>query len=268
MGVEVNGVYLRAGDRVRICPKARADVMDLALQGRTAIIEAVEQDLEKRVHLALVLEDDPGKDFGLMRQTGHRFFYGVDEVEPVRESERTRILVACIGNIFLGDDAFGVEVARQLERGSWPSGVAIRDFGIRSYDLACALGEGYETVILVDATSRGGTPGTVYLIEPELSDLGPARETSLDGHSIDPVRALRMAAALGGRPGRVYVVGCEPGELEDPDGSMGLSDAVRGAVPTAVELVGNLVGQLLRGTDSETSQEAGMKGLRDETNVR
>jgi hypothetical protein len=83
--VTVNGVCLQAGDRVRIRPKARADIMDLALQDQVAIIEAVEQDLEKKVHLAVVFENDPGKDLGLMRQSGHRFFYGVDEVEPVRQ---------------------------------------------------------------------------------------------------------------------------------------------------------------------------------------
>jgi hypothetical protein len=83
--VTVAGVQLKAGDRIRIRPKARADVMDFALEGQIAIIEAVEQDLEKRVHLALVLENDPGKDFGMMRQPGHRFFYGVDEVEPLVE---------------------------------------------------------------------------------------------------------------------------------------------------------------------------------------
>jgi hypothetical protein len=85
-GVSVKGVYLKTGDRVRLRPKARADVMDLALEGRTAVIEAVEQDLEKRVHLAVVLEDDPGKDLGMLRQPGHRFFYGVDEIEPLTEA--------------------------------------------------------------------------------------------------------------------------------------------------------------------------------------
>jgi hypothetical protein len=84
-GISVRDVYLRAGDRVRIRPKARADVMDLALAGKTAVIEAVEQDAEAHVHLALVLDDDPGKDLGLLRQPGHRFFYGPDEVEPLRE---------------------------------------------------------------------------------------------------------------------------------------------------------------------------------------
>jgi hypothetical protein len=85
VSVTVAGVQLKAGDRVRIRPKARADAMDFALEGQIAIIEAVEQDLEKRVHLALVLENDPGRDLGMMRQPGHRFFYGVDEIEPLVE---------------------------------------------------------------------------------------------------------------------------------------------------------------------------------------
>ena len=79
------GVELKAGDRVRIRPKKRADVMDIALAGKIAIIEALEQDVENEVHFALVLEDDPGRELGLMRQPGHRFFYGADEVEPIRE---------------------------------------------------------------------------------------------------------------------------------------------------------------------------------------
>lgn len=87
-GVTVEGVYLRAGDRVRLRPKGRADVFDLALAGQTAVIQAVEQDLESRVHLAVVLDADPGRDLGMMRQTGHRFFYGVHEVEPLDTDER------------------------------------------------------------------------------------------------------------------------------------------------------------------------------------
>jgi hypothetical protein len=79
----VDGVTLKAGDRVRIRPKRRADVMDIALEGKIAIIEAVEEDVDKNVHFALVLEDDPGRDIGLMRHVGHRFFYAADEVEPL-----------------------------------------------------------------------------------------------------------------------------------------------------------------------------------------
>ncbi|HVV02221.1 MAG TPA: hypothetical protein VHH88_12710, partial [Verrucomicrobiae bacterium] len=85
-GVSVAGVFLKPGDRVRIHPKGRADIMDLALDGKTAVIEAVEQDAENRVHLSLVIESDPGKDLGFARQPGHRFFYGIDEVEPLVEA--------------------------------------------------------------------------------------------------------------------------------------------------------------------------------------
>ena len=82
---KVHGIELKKGDRVRIRPKKRADVMDMALNGKIAIIEAVEQDVEEQIHFALILEDDPGKDLGFMRQPGHRFFYGVDEVEPLTD---------------------------------------------------------------------------------------------------------------------------------------------------------------------------------------
>jgi hypothetical protein len=81
--VTVNGVELRKGDRVRIRPKKRADAFDMAVTGKVAIIESIEQDAEDNMHLALVLEDDPGKDLGFLKQPGHRFFYGTDEVEPV-----------------------------------------------------------------------------------------------------------------------------------------------------------------------------------------
>lgn len=85
--VLVQGVDLKIGDRVRIRPKGRADAMDIALRGKTAVVEAIEEDAESRIHLALVLEDDPGKDLGMMRQPRHRFFYGTDEVEPLVEQK-------------------------------------------------------------------------------------------------------------------------------------------------------------------------------------
>jgi len=85
--VAVKGFRLKTGDRVRIHPKGRADAIDMALNGRIAIIEALEQDAEERIHLALVIEDDPGRDLGMLRQPGHRFFYGIEEVEPLREGE-------------------------------------------------------------------------------------------------------------------------------------------------------------------------------------
>jgi len=87
--VEVAGVTLRAGDRVRVQPRRRADILDLALAGKIAIIEAIEQDLEDQIQLAVVLDEDPGREFGVLRQPGHRFFFSLDEVEPMPAEERT-----------------------------------------------------------------------------------------------------------------------------------------------------------------------------------
>jgi hypothetical protein len=80
-GVWVNGLELKPGDRVRLHPYGRSDILDLALEGKTAMIEAIEQDLEERVYLAIVVDDDPGRDLGRLRQPGHCFYFGIDEVE-------------------------------------------------------------------------------------------------------------------------------------------------------------------------------------------
>jgi hydrogenase maturation protease len=153
-----------------------------------------------------------------------------------------RILVAGIGNIFLGDDGFGVEVVRRLAGRELPEGVEVVDFGIRGLDLAYALQEEYELVVFVDATPRGQEPGTVYLIEPEIQEDG---EVSLDTHGMDPVKVIKLSRALGARPTRTLVVGCEPqvvvsGEDYD-DMLMELSEPVRAAVGEAVRLVESLV---------------------------
>jgi len=87
--VTVFGVELRVGDRVRLWPQKTADIMDLALTGKVAIIEAIEQDFEDKVQFAVVLDDDPGREFGMMRQPGHRFFFGAEEVEPYKEDTAT-----------------------------------------------------------------------------------------------------------------------------------------------------------------------------------
>ena len=154
-----------------------------------------------------------------------------------------RILVAGIGNIFLGDDGFGVEVVRRLAGRPLPGGVEVRDFGIRGMDLAYALQEDYGLVVLVDATPRGGEPGTVYLIEPEIEDDG---EATLDTHGMDPVKVIKLSRALGASPTRTLVVGCEPQFVpggEDYDEMlMELSGPVGAAVDEAVRLVESLVG--------------------------
>lgn len=153
-----------------------------------------------------------------------------------------RVLIAGIGNIFLGDDGFGVEVARRLAGREFPEGVDVVDFGIRGMDLAYALHDDYKLVVFVDATPRGGEPGTVYLIEPEVEDDGRA---SLDTHGMDPVKVIKLARALGARPTRTLVVGCEPqvvlGGEDYDDMLMELSPPVSAAVDEAVALVESLV---------------------------
>ena len=150
-----------------------------------------------------------------------------------------KILVAGIGNIFLGDDAFGVEVIRRLVRRTWPENVVVRDFGIRGFDLAYALMDGFELSILVDAVPRGGAPGTLYLIEPDWEDLGGT--DAMETHGMNPVQVLRMVRALGGRPSRVLVLGCEPESFGSDDGRMELSPPVQAALGEAVRMVEDMV---------------------------
>jgi hydrogenase maturation protease len=158
-----------------------------------------------------------------------------------------RILVAGIGNIFLGDDAFGVEVAQRLSRRKLPDGVRVVDFGIRGLDLAYALMEEYDLAILVDATRQGAEPGALYVVEPEWT--GPEAVDGaplLDAHGMHPLRVLQMVRELGGRPKRVLVVGCEPATLGDElEGAMGLSAPVASAVNGAIGLIESLVAKAM-----------------------
>jgi len=162
-----------------------------------------------------------------------------------------RILVAGIGNIFLGDDAFGVEVVRRLLRRAWPASVRIVDYGIRGLDLAYALLDDYDAAILVDAVGRGGEPGTLYVLEPELpgDDGGSphafANAFAMDAHSMNPMVVLGMVRAMGGQPKRVLVVGCEPETFGDElEGAMGLSATVEAAVEGAVHLVESQIAKI------------------------
>ena len=163
---------------------------------------------------------------------------------------RKRVLIAGIGNIFLGDDGFGVEVVKRLAGRELPEDVEVKDFGIRGMDLVYALQDDYEVVVFVDATPRGEEPGTVYLIEPEIEDDG---EVTLDTHGMDPVSVIKFARALGASPNRTLVVGCEPQVVlsgEDYDEMlMELSEPVRAAVEEAVKLVESLVEEIGREGD-------------------
>jgi len=155
---------------------------------------------------------------------------------------RPAILIAGVGNIFLGDDGFGVEVATALLKHPPAEDVVVRDFGIRGFDLAYALLEPWEAVILVDALARGAHPGSLYAIEPRLEGM---EEAELNPHGMDPVRVLTLAASLGTITARVFVVGCEPEDFGDElEGRMGLSATVEAAVPPACVMVEGLVGRL------------------------
>ena len=157
---------------------------------------------------------------------------------------RPRILIAGIGNIFLGDDAFGVEVAQRLARRTLPDEVRVIDFGIRGLDLTYALLDGYKTVILVDAVPRGGVPGTLFVMEPARDESAPA---SIATHGMDPVQVLRLAEAMGGKVEQLLLVGCEPTPVADyEDMQPGLSDPVRAAVEEAIPLLESLIARLLR----------------------
>jgi len=253
--ITVAGTELRRGSRVRLHPRARGDIFDTALAGMAAVIEAIEQNMEDQIQLAVVLEDDPGRHLGEERQPGHRFFFAPDEVEPLEpaapgeaEASAPRILVAGIGNLFLGDDGFGVEMASRLGWRQLPAGVRVEDFGIRGMDLAYELGAGYDAAILIDATPRGQVPGTLYVIEPELED----GAVPIDVHGMDPVKVLGLARTLGELPARILVVGCEPAtrmSADDEDVVAMLSEPVRASLPRAERLVMDLLDDLRAGDD-------------------
>ena len=237
--VTIRGVEVRRGTRVRLHPADRRDILSSSLDGRTGVVESIEELMEGGIRLAVSPHDDPGRDLGPARP-GHRFFFEPSEVEPL-----SRVLVAGIGNMFLGDDGFGCEVARRLADGPMPDGVDVVDYGIRGFDLAYALASGYEAAVLVDAAPLGEPPGTLALIEPTVDE----GDVEIDTHGMDPVRVLRLARELGGTPARTLVLACEPARIVDPEIEnevvTELSAPVRAAVDEALPAVRSLVEELL-----------------------
>lgn len=251
--LRIGGVEVKAGDRVRLQPGRRADIFDMALAGKTAVVESIEQDYEGKFHIGVVADDDPGRDIGLMRQPGHRFFFSAEEVEPLRPEEvgaqkpkNLAILVAGIGNIFLGDDGFGVEVATRLADKQFPEGVRVVDFGIRGLDLAYALMDAPDATILIDACPRGGAPGSLYVVEPELNTCDSGG-VAVDAHAMNPMNVLRMAKSMGAPLQRILLLGCEPATLGPEEGQMGLSEAVERTLDEAVRLAETLVARIVAG---------------------
>jgi hydrogenase maturation protease len=180
--------------------------------------------------------------------------YDSPSVQDIQQSiPERRILIAGIGNIFLGDDSFGVEVAQRLmsrKTKRYPKGVQVVDFGIRGIDLAYTLLDDYDALVLVDTVSRGGPPGTLYLIELDVAGIDnesgvEAGRAAMEAHSMDPVKVLAFARSLGAQSIHTVLVGCEPvpsNESEElADILMGLSEPVRASIDEAVKMIDSLV---------------------------
>jgi Ni,Fe-hydrogenase maturation factor len=275
----VGGRPTVAGDRVLLRPNRRADAQDLFLAGRTATVTGVFSDLDGQVHLAVVLDDDPGAD--LHRWFGRYWYFAPEELERLDDEEpdasaglsasassdggdrgqaRPRVLVAGIGNVFLGDDGFGVAVAQALVQRPWPAGVEVQDSGIRGVHLAYQLLDGWDLVVLVDALAGDDPPGTLSVVDLSVpgpegpgtfgaaqgARAEPGEASAMDAHGMDPDTVLAMAESLGARVGRVVLVGCVPERLVE---EIALSDPVAQAVPAACRLVEELVEEAIRDTE-------------------
>jgi hydrogenase maturation protease len=155
------------------------------------------------------------------------------------------VLVAGIGNIFQTDDAFGVEVAQRLATRTLPPGARVEDFGIRGVHLAYELLEGYHGLVLIDAVRMGEGAGTLAVIAPEArrepmtgDDMAPV----VDAHTMNPEVVLNTLARLGGSVEKIFIVGCQPADLQE---GMGLTPAVAAAVDDAVEMCCQLVSEIV-----------------------
>jgi hydrogenase maturation protease len=164
------------------------------------------------------------------------------------------VLVAGIGNIFLSDDGFGVEVAGRLAGHSFPPGVRVADFGIRGVHLAYELLDGYDGLVLIDAVPMGEAPGTLAVIEPEPGTSfgsGDDQAAVVDAHSMSPEVVLGTLAHLGGTVERIYVIGCQPASLDE---GIGLTPSVAAAVDEAIELCGDLIADIMQEVGKGTSR--------------
>jgi len=159
-----------------------------------------------------------------------------------------KILIAGVGNVLRGDDGFGVAVAQVIARGGIvPGEVTVFESGIAGIPLVQELMDGYDALIVVDAVERGGAPGTIYVIEPDIPAPGridPAalHQSLADAHYADPSRVLMLAKALGVLPPKVFIIGCQPAGYDELGAE--LSGPVRGAVAVAVERIETLIRSL------------------------
>jgi hydrogenase maturation protease len=154
-----------------------------------------------------------------------------------------QILVAGVGNAWMKDDAFGGQVVKRLDERGLPDGVSVMDFGTGGLDLAYEVMRGYHALILVDVSRQGGEPGTLYVMEPDPAEIESIEDGEmLNPHGMDPESVLRFVRSVGGWPGKVLVVACEPARVEE----MGLemSPEVEAAADRAVAVVLDTVGEI------------------------
>ena len=168
-----------------------------------------------------------------------------------------RVLVAGVGNVFLGDDGFGVEVANRLAGRTLPDGVRAADFGIRGVHLAYELLDGYDALVVVDALPGEGAPGDLSVLQVGPDDLG---EGELDAHGMAPVAVLASLGQLGGTLPPTYIVGCQPADVGE---GIGLSPDVAAAVEPAMQLVLEVLQEQVCLTSPGTQRRAYVEPIRD-----
>ena len=244
--MRIAGVVVGSGTRVRLKPSRRADAHDLFYAGRLATVKGVFNDVDGAQHLAVVLDDDPASD--MLEWQGRFLYFHPDEIEVLTDTSTQRVLVAGIGNIFLGDDGFGVEVVKHIDSSDLPTGTTVTDFGIRGVHLAYELLEGYDALVLIDAMPLGEPPGTVAIFEPDIDDIDPA---GVDAHSMNPAVVLGLLAGLGGNVPKVVIVGCQPLTLDE---GIGLSEPVAAAVIPAAETVRRVLTDMYSTAQKEIQQ--------------
>jgi hydrogenase maturation protease len=159
-------------------------------------------------------------------------------------SAKKRVMIAGVGNMFMKDDGFGSAVIKKILDKKFPEGVEVKDFGTGGLKLAYDLMKGYDGLILIDASRRGGQPGTLYVIEPDENDINPDLEKGgpIDPHGADPATVLRFVKSIGSWPAKVVIVGCEPETVDDFE--IGLSEPVNASIDKAVDMVEDIIKEI------------------------
>ena len=172
----------------------------------------------------------------------------ITQTKSQTSSAKKRVMIAGVGNMFMKDDGFGGAVIKKMLDKEFPEGVEVKDFGTGGLKLAYDLMKGYDGLILLDASSRGEKPGTLYVIEPNENDIDPDLEHGgpIDPHGADPATVLRFVKSIGSWPGKVLIVGCEPETVDDFE--IGLSEPVNAAIDKAVEMVDDIIKEIYSDT--------------------